>query len=255
MKKLGDFTGLSDNYSKYRPDYSDSILEMTLALIEKEKHEIDFVDVGAGTGIWTRMVHAKGLNSTSAVEPNLEMRSFGKLQSPDISWSEGSAENTNLKSDSADWLSMASSFHWTEPKRSLPEFSRILRQGGIFTALWNPRIIKGNTMLEEIESYIYFLNPSIKRISSGLSGITNNLEAIILESGCFENVCYSEASHTIKMTHERYIGAWNSVNDLQVQLGSEDFPKFIKFIENTINQVDLIETKYLTRSWSARVKK
>lgn len=255
MKKLGDFTGLGSNYAKFRPDYSNSILEMNLGLLNKEKNEIDFVDVGAGTGIWTRMVYEKGLKSVIAIEPNLDMRKFGELQLSRVTWLEGSAENTNLNAESADWVSMASSFHWSDPNKSLPEFARILKKDGVFTALWNPRIITGNLMLEEIENYIYFLNPNIQRVSSGHSGITDRIESLLLKSGNFEDVCYSEASHTIMMTKERYLGAWHSVNDLQVQLGQKNFHRFIEFIEKTISQIEVIETKYLTRAWSARVKK
>ena len=55
--KAGDFTGLASDYSKHRPDYCPSVLKALVGLLGKPATEIDFVDVGAGTGIWTRMVH------------------------------------------------------------------------------------------------------------------------------------------------------------------------------------------------------
>lgn len=36
-----------------------------------------------------------------------------------------------MSNNQADWVIMASSFHWTDPKKSLPEFNRILTGGGI----------------------------------------------------------------------------------------------------------------------------
>lgn len=48
----GDFTGLAKNYGLYRPDYSQTILNALLALISPKT----IADVGAGTGIWTRMI-------------------------------------------------------------------------------------------------------------------------------------------------------------------------------------------------------
>ena len=57
MDKLlsaGDFTGLAKDYSQSRPDYCPSVLKASLGLLDKTSAEIDFVDVGAGTGIWTR---------------------------------------------------------------------------------------------------------------------------------------------------------------------------------------------------------
>ena len=37
---------------------------------------------------------------------------------------------------------MGSSFHWADTLQALEEFHRILRPGGFFTAIWNPRLLK-----------------------------------------------------------------------------------------------------------------
>ena len=74
----GNFSGLAANYSAYRPDYSESVLSALLGLFEKPSGELDFVDVGAGTGIWTRMVNERGIKTSTAVEPNLDMFRFSK---------------------------------------------------------------------------------------------------------------------------------------------------------------------------------
>ena len=115
MIEAGDFTGLAKNYSENRPDYCVSVQGL-LGLLEKPIKEIDFVDVGAGTGIWTRMVQNAGVGSINAVEPNEDMRAKGIADCSDTSviWSDGSAEATDLPDGSADWLSMASSFHWAD---------------------------------------------------------------------------------------------------------------------------------------------
>ena len=63
--KAGDFTGLASDYSEHRPDYCPSILHALLGLCEKPIAEIDFVDVGAGTGIWSRMVNNEGVKSVN----------------------------------------------------------------------------------------------------------------------------------------------------------------------------------------------
>ena len=119
------------------------VLDALTGLFDKSVAEIDFVDVGAGTGIWTRMVHNIGAKTVLAVEPNEDMRTSGIADSGDTSirWMSGSAEQTGLPPKSADWLSMASSFHWANFDAATREFHRILRPGGWFTALWNPRLI------------------------------------------------------------------------------------------------------------------
>ena len=54
--RAGDFTGLASDYSRSRPDYSGRVLDLLTALVEKPFASVDAADLGAGTGIWTRMV-------------------------------------------------------------------------------------------------------------------------------------------------------------------------------------------------------
>lgn len=252
--KAGDFTGLASDYSQHRPDYCPSALKALLAMLNKPVAEVDFVDVGAGTGIWTRMVYGAGVRSVTAVEPNDDMRQNGVADSQHtkIRWLAGSAEATGLADASADWLSMASSFHWADFDTATKEFHRVLRVGGRFTALWNPRLIEVNPLLVEIEAHLDTLRPNIKRVSSGRSGITETLTEQLWASPYFEDVVYLEGRHVIEMTPERYLGAWRSVNDLRVQLGPEKFDAFLGFVEQRIAGLKIIQATYLTRAWSAR---
>lgn len=254
--KAGDFTELAKDYAQHRPDYCPSVLNALLGLLDKPVADIDFVDVGAGTGIWTRMVSAKGVKSVTAVEPNEGMRISGAVGCADnaIRWKEGSAEQTGLPEASCDWLSMASSFHWAQFETATKEFHRVLRHGGRFTALWNPRLIEINPLLVEIEAHLDTLRPNIKRVSSGRSGITETLTEQLWVSPYFEDVVYLDGRHVIEMTPERYIGAWRSVNDLRVQLGAAKFDAFLAFVEQRISSLSVIKATYLTRAWSARRK-
>lgn len=250
----GDFSGLAKNYSENRPDYSKSVLNAILGLINKPIGSVDFVDVGAGTGIWSRMVSDIGCRSVRSVEPNEDMRNMGKSDSRNhpIEWIAGSAEATGLDSNSCDWLSMASSFHWTDFDKATEEFHRVLRDGGLFTAIWNPRLIEVNPKLVEIENYLGKLKSDIKRVSSGRSGLTNELTEKLFKSKYFDDVIYIEGRHVIPMSKERYVGAWKSVNDLRSQLGEQDFEKFLSFIDSMISEDEIVEATYLTRSWTAR---
>ena len=249
----GDFTGLANDYSQNRPDYSHSVLLALIGLTGKQKEDIDFLDVGAGTGIWTRMVANEGVRSAVAVEPNDDMFASGveNINSGAVKWLKGSAEATGLADNSFDWVTMASSFHWADFDKATKEFHRILRSGGYFTALWNPRLIEGNPLLVEIEAKITELNPNVRRLSSGRSGLTVNLNEKLSSSRYFGDVIYIEGTHSIQMSTERYIGAWRSVNDLRVQLGNKKFDAFITFVQEKLKNVKSIDATYLTRSWSS----
>jgi ubiquinone/menaquinone biosynthesis C-methylase UbiE len=170
----------------------------------------------------------------------------------DILWRKGSAEATGLPDASADLVSMASSFHWADFDKACDEFHRILRPGGVFVALWNPRFIEANPLLVEIEAQITKLKPDIQRVSSGRSGITERLTDMLSAKPQFADVLYLEGRQVVYQTPGQYIGAWRSVNDLQVQLGPELFREFLDFTEKRIAGLKAIEATYVTRAWAAR---
>jgi len=250
----GDFTGLAGDYSKFRPGYAPQVATAILSYVGRAAATVDAADIGAGTGIWTRMLAARGLHSVVAVEPNDEMRGQGieTSRGTDIVWHKGSAEATGLPDGSSDLVSMASSLHWADFDKACHEFQRVLRPGGVFVALWNPRFIEANPLLVEIEAQIARLKPDIHRVSSGRSGITERLTDMLSAKPQFADVLYLEGRHSLRQTPQQYIGAWRSVNDLQVQLGPELFRKFLDFTEKRIAGLTAIETTYLTRAWAAR---
>lgn len=253
--KHGDFTGLAEDYTRYRPDYASAVLRAIIGVVGKPVAEIDAVDVGAGTGIWTRMVAGSGVKSVTAIEPNDDMRGQGAVYpgNRNIVWNKGTGESTGLASGSADLLSMASSFHWVDFDKGTAEFDRVLRPGGCFVALWNPRFIEANPLLVEIEAHLATLKGGeIKRVSSGRSEFTETLASRLENCGRFSEVVYLESKHTIPFTSERYMGAWRSVNDLRVQLGAEKFSQFLAWVEQRIAGLSVIEATYLTRAWAAR---
>lgn len=212
-------------------------------------------DVGAGTGIWSRQLAARGVRVV-AVEPNDAMRGAGEKQSEgrDITWRKGSAESTGLPDASCDMVCMASSFHWTDFDAAVREFHRILKPGGLFMALWNPRRFEVNPLLAGIEDYLRTLVPELKRVSSGRSEFCNGLTDRLLGCGQFADVLYLEGRHTELQSPERYIGLWRSVNDVRVQAGEERFARFIDHIRDVTKNVPVIEAEYLTRAWIARAK-
>lgn len=250
--RAGDFSALAEDYSRFRPGYSESVLSALLGLFTSR--DIDVADVGAGTGIWTRMIARRGVRSLVAVEPDDEMRRCGIRDSRDlpITWRKGGGEETGLGDASLDWLSMASSFHWVDVERGLAEFGRVLRPGGRFVALWNPRRIEANPLLVEIEGHLHGLAPEMKRVSSGRSGIADRMTDILRAAPGFDDVVYLEGEHVAELTPAQYLGVWRSVNDVQSQLGPDRFTRFLDYVAERISGLAAIETTYTTRAWTAR---
>lgn len=260
MMKHGDFTELAKFYVD-RPGYSEDVLNCIQAYIAQQqgKEKLIVADVGAGTGKLTEnLMNLKWPMQGFAVEPNDAMREEGiKLfaSSDKIGWMKGTAEQTGLEDSSVDWVLMGSSFHWTVPEKAMKEFYRILKPGGFFTAIWNPRNIESSKLHMEIEQIVYDEIQTTKRVSSGNKLTSEEMAEKLMGSGYFKDMLFIEGNHEEKMTVERYMNIWKSVNDIQVQAGEEGFCKILKNIEKRLEGMDEIAVPYRSRSWTVRSKK
>lgn len=253
--KAGDFSTLAKSYNN-RAGYHKPLLSSICGLIlqdQTHQYKLKVADVGAGTGKLTKILCELNAN-VIAVEPNDAMREEGKAYTAmhDVSWLQGSGESTSLASSSLDWLLMASSFHWTDPLKSLPEFSRVLKPRGYITLLWNPRDLEICPLQMEIEALIREKVPNLSRRSSGASPYTQNIEETITNSGLFSDVIFMEAKHNLEMSPERYMGVWKSVNDIPSQTSKEIWLSILDEIAKKISHLDKVTVPYKTRAWTAR---
>lgn len=255
--ELGDFTKLAKEYIN-RTGYSQNVLSVLKNHIEACNGKImRIADVGAGTGKLTADLCDLGLCGY-AVEPNDAMREEGMKLFSGISsfrWSKGTAENTGLPDASVDWVLMGSSFHWTDAPVALKEFHRILKPGGFFTAIWNPRNIASSPFHTDIEETIQKMAPNLKRVSSGSRANMKDMEKKLLSTPYFSDVFLVEGPHEAIMTRERYMGAWRSVNDIRAQAGEELFEQILQMIERKIDGLEEIVVPYLSRAFTVRATK
>lgn len=255
--ELGDFTKLAKDYVN-RVGYSETALTVLRHHIEAERGPIAAVaDVGAGTGKLTDDLAHLGLRGF-AVEPNDAMRAEGvKLFDgrDSFTWSKGTAEVTGLPDNSVDWVLMGSSFHWADAPVALREFQRILRPGGFFTAIWNPRNIESSPLHSGIEAKIREMVPNMKRVSSGSRANMRDMEKKLLSTDCFRDLFLLEAPHEAVMSKERYMGAWRSVNDIHAQAGDALFEEILTMIEGEIAHLDQVVVPYLSRAFTVRSTK
>jgi SAM-dependent methyltransferase len=123
-------------YDAIRPSYPRSAVEWALAPLGPGRHRI--ADVGAGTGIMTRLLHAAG-HEVIAVEPDRLMRDQLIQTTPDVPVRPGSAEAIPFDEASVDGVVAAQAYHWFERDRANAELARVIRPGGVVAAIWNHR--------------------------------------------------------------------------------------------------------------------
>src|SRR5687768_14073114 len=111
---LGDFSQQAGPYKEARPSYPPELLDMLIQQIGIEPGD-PVADVGAGTGIFTRLLLERGFRVT-AIEPNEKMqREAGEM--PGVRWIQGTFEQTSLPNNSQRWAVAAQAFHWADPPR------------------------------------------------------------------------------------------------------------------------------------------
>lgn len=251
--QAGDFTLLAKKY-KNRPGYSPTVLQALIRYVGATQPGFLVADVGAGTGKLTQMLAGFGLTGY-AVEPNDAMREEGVAQAKyteGFTWLEGSAERIPLAAQAVNWVCMASAFHWADAPRALAEFWRILRPGGFLTVMWNPRDLEKDPLQARIDQRIKEIVPELQRRSSGSSAYTKNIEETLRLDGLFGDVLFSEASHDLPMTRDRYIGIWESVNDVRAQAGEARWRQVLSMIEEETTDLEEIVVRYRTRAWTIR---
>jgi ubiquinone/menaquinone biosynthesis C-methylase UbiE len=253
--KLGDFSALARNYVN-RPAYDKTLIEKIMNHTCLCLSDTSIADVGAGTGKLARVLAEMGCKNIYAVEPNDEMRNEGLEYTKDfcltIKWSQGTGETTNLPDNCVDLVTMASSFHWTDPNQSLPEFRRVLKPNGYLSIMWNTRDIASSELHAEIENIIYKIAPDIKRVSSGNLSYTKNWNEVLVSTGDFKDVKFIETSYIERMSKERYMNTWRSVNDIQAQAGPERFEEILNKIEEKISLLECLDVPYKMRSWTVK---
>ena len=136
MNPQNRFSSRAEDYARYRPSYPDAVIDRIIADLGNPS-ELVAADIGAGTGISSRLLADRGLK-VMAIEPNAAMRQAAQAH-PLVEFHNGSAENTNLPNASVDLIICFQAFHWFSPEPTLEEFSRILKPQGRLALVWHNR--------------------------------------------------------------------------------------------------------------------
>lgn len=122
-------------YERSRPSYPLAALAALADALPLEAGRT-VVDLGAGTGKFTRLLALTGAE-VLAVEPVREMRETLAELLPGVAVSAGTAEATGLPDGCADAVVAAQSWHWFDGRAALAEVRRLLRPGGALALVWN----------------------------------------------------------------------------------------------------------------------
>lgn len=227
---LGDFSEQADAYAKARPGYSDELLDLVLADMcsSRDSYFMHVADIGAGTGIFTKLLVDRGLNVT-AVEPGQAMRD--KAVVTGATWIAGTFEQTQLPTAKFDWVVAAQAFHWADPPLALPELRRILKPNGMLTFIWNNRLNEESELLTWTQEAIRRLVPEFDE-----NYRVKPWETIGTSTGDFEFVSRRTVRHSVIMTKAVYRSLWQSTNRLKTIAGSRRLADFLSELDDHLQK-------------------
>jgi len=173
------FDARADDYARYRPSYPAAAIDAILAGLGPPDR-IRALDVGAGTGISTGLLSARGALVTG-IEPNPEMRATAEAAG--LHMRAAHADALDVPDASVDLIASFQAFHWFANAGTIAEFARALRRGGRVALVWNER--------DNADPFTLAYGAIVDGLDDrgGLAGFRNNSAAVsgYLE-GTFANV-------------------------------------------------------------------
>lgn len=132
-RRLGQaFQAAGERYDAIRPAYPAAVVPFLAPEGARTA-----VDVGAGTGLFTRLLVDHGLEVT-AVDPSESMLPVLAAALPQVRTVRGTGEDTGLPSGRADLVTAAQAWHWIDPQAGTAEALRLLRpDGGVLGIVGN----------------------------------------------------------------------------------------------------------------------
>ncbi|MGW1378840.1 class I SAM-dependent methyltransferase [Streptomyces sp. NPDC002446] len=131
------FDAVAAQYAAARPGYPPALFDAVEELAGRPLAGARVLDVGAGTGIATGLLTARGARVT-AVEPGAGMAAELRTAHPGTRLVRALGDALPFADDAGfDLVGYAQAWHWTDPARSVPEAMRVLRPGGALALWWN----------------------------------------------------------------------------------------------------------------------
>jgi SAM-dependent methyltransferase len=135
------FGAAADHYDAIRPTYPDDAIRWSLgdAVVKASTPRAHVVDLGAGTGLLTRVMVTVTDAIVTPVEPDSRMRARLAEKTPGVIPIAGTAESIPFPDGSVDAVLAGQAYHWFDREKAHAEIGRVVRVGGIFAPIWNIR--------------------------------------------------------------------------------------------------------------------
>ena len=221
---INKFNEKSEFYNKYRPKYSEELINYIVSSINKN----DIIaDIGCGTGIFTKQLVEKNCN-VIGIEPNKEMYEKARKNLPEIRLINATAENTTLDSNSVDVITIAQALHWFNIEEFTKEAKRILKQDGRIAIIYNS--------IDDSKEIIKEFKQIHKMYCKQYNNHNRNLNELF-ESVFKEDYTLSNYYNNQRYTFEEFIGYSFSLS-YSLREDDEKYKEYVECLEKLFNKYE-----------------
>ena len=237
-------------YAKGRPAYPEKMFEYLLMNKVITPNAV-VADVGSGTGIFTAQI-APLVSQVFAIEPNADMREKAELcfgEFANITSINGSAENSTLRHNSVDLITVAQAFHWFDRDSFKRECERILNKTGKVILVWNDRDTTSQIIKDNFDVNKKYC-PNFKGSSNGIDFSKDGFKDFF--KGEFDLV---EFENNLVYNKEAFVSR-NLSSSYAPKAGNKYYDEYVEaiievFDKRSINGV--VDYPYITRCYIGKV--
>lgn len=237
------FDRCSREYGRYRPNYPAELYDQLISRCALDA-QARVLDAGAGTGKGGAPLVERGIPTISS-DPSQAMIQQGLQSYPNLRGVCAAAEQLPFANGAFDLVMSAQSFHWFDPPRTLPEFSRVLNPAGFLTAFWNTRD-RNREHTAFFEELAGSFNPEY---DPGYR--TKDWGAVLESGGLFEVVHEQRFRFEVPMTVDDWIGLARSISYIRA-IGDEKMPAFENALREGLSRYRAVDCPYVTHWWLAQ---
>ncbi|WP_420969552.1 class I SAM-dependent methyltransferase [Bradyrhizobium sp. B120] len=163
-----EFAGEGQNYDLYRPGYPSEVAKVIMDHAIHHRLDGDIVDVGSGTGLFTRVLgaEAQGRRSIIGVEPNTDMIRVAVMSTPrelNIKFRISPAERLPFPDGCVSAVAAATAAHRFDRPAFYNEVARILLRGGLLALVHNRHRYLDSPALSEYHDFVEQCIPEYHR--------------------------------------------------------------------------------------------
>ncbi|MUL67480.1 ubiquinone/menaquinone biosynthesis protein [Mycobacterium sp. CBMA 234] len=164
--RADSFGGAARAYDQHRPRYPEPMLDELVG-----SASLRVLDVGAGTGIASRQLLARGADLV-ALEPDPRMAEIAANHG--VTVEVATFEDWDDAGRTFDVILFAQSFHWVDPAVALPKIRRVLAPGGRLALAWNRLFPVEPSRADFAEVYCDFLDAASPLVTATPTGGTGS---------------------------------------------------------------------------------